>query len=460
MSAAVFRRTREMLPLLRLRGFDVSTADGRAKERMRRVLLTALASALAKGTSIATALISVPLTLHYLGAERYGMWMTMSAITAMLSFADFGIGNGVLTAVSQASGRDEQDGIRAYVSSAFAMLGMIALAILAVLAASYGLVDWFRVFNVATPLARAESGPAIAVFITCFALMLPLTVVQRVQLGLQMGFMSSLWQCVASLTALCGVLLAIWMQAGLPWLVAAYVGAPVLIALINSLIFFTRIRPDCAPRRASVSRIHGTDLARTGMLFFVLQIVVAIAYTSDSVLIAQKLGASAVASYAVPDRLFAMASMIVGLAVTPLWPAFGEALARGDKAWARRMLVRATLISAGIAASIGLIFVIAGPTLIRLWVGTSIVEVPFMLLVGFAVWRTIEASVGASSMYLNGMRAVRFQVVTAILTAAGAISAKLWLLPIYGIAVVPWATICVYLVTTALPMAIFLKRHA
>ncbi len=103
---------------LLLHSFDVSTAEGRAKERQRRVALSALASALAKVISVSTALISVPLTLHYLGAERYGMWMTMSSLVAMLGFADLGIGNGLLTSVASAHGRDDRAKIKAYVSSA------------------------------------------------------------------------------------------------------------------------------------------------------------------------------------------------------------------------------------------------------------------------------------------------------------------------------------------------------
>ena len=63
----------------------------RAHERHRRIVLSALASAGARAISIAAALISVPLTLHYLGAERYGMWMIMSSFVAILGFADLGI---------------------------------------------------------------------------------------------------------------------------------------------------------------------------------------------------------------------------------------------------------------------------------------------------------------------------------------------------------------------------------
>ena len=79
------------LSLIRLKPYDVSTPGGRAQERHRRIALTALASAAARGIGVATSLISVPLTLHYLGVERYGLWMTISSVIAMLGFADLGL---------------------------------------------------------------------------------------------------------------------------------------------------------------------------------------------------------------------------------------------------------------------------------------------------------------------------------------------------------------------------------
>jgi len=69
----------QVISVLRFKPFDTSTDDGRSKERYRRVVLTAGSSFVNKTVTILTGLISVPLTVHYLGAERYGLWMTISA---------------------------------------------------------------------------------------------------------------------------------------------------------------------------------------------------------------------------------------------------------------------------------------------------------------------------------------------------------------------------------------------
>jgi O-antigen/teichoic acid export membrane protein len=457
--AVLSSRLARFAPLLDLRRSDLTTEAGRAHERHRRIAMAALASALAKLVSIATALVSVPLTLHYLGTERYGMWVTITTFTSMLTFADLGIGNGLLTAVSRASGRDDVELIRAYVSSALAVLALVACVILAAALAAMatGCVNWPALFNVHGALAKAEAGPAMIVFLVCFALAMPATIIQRLQYGLQMGFVASLWQCAASLLSLAGLLVAIWFRAGLPWLVLCLSGVPLLVACLNSLVFFGWVRPATAPRPQFVSRAYAREVLGAGILFFVLQLAVAVTYTSDNVVIAHMLGAEMVPQYAVPDRLFALTSMMVGFAVTPLWPAFSEAIARGDRAWARRTLLRATTIAGLVGGGFCLLLLLGGKLILHLWVGNAIMPT-FALLSGFAVWRTLESLVGPASMYLNGIRAMRFQVVIAVTTATLVIILEVMTIRHVGVAGLPWITSTVYLFSAFIPTVFFLRR--
>jgi O-antigen/teichoic acid export membrane protein len=448
---------RDRLRGLSLTPFDQSTPAGRAQERHRRMALTAAAAALAKLLSVGSALISVPLTLHYLGAERFGLWMTISALIAMLAFADFGIANGVLSTVADANGRDDHAGIRRAVASGFYLLTGIAVALLMLFAPLYFFVSWPAVFNVTGVQAAAEAGPALAVFVLCFAANIPLAIVQRVQMGLQQGFVASLWQCVGSVFGLVGVLWAVHAKAGLPWLVLALAGAPLFAAVLNSLYFFLRARPDLLPRWAAVSRETGHQVASSGALFFVLQLVVAVAYTSDSIVIAQLLGAPAVATYAVPEKLFSLVSLCLGMVLAPLWPAYGEAMARGDTAWVRNTLKRTMWFSFGLSSVASLLLVWLGPALLSLWVNNSVTP-PMQLMLALAVWKVIEAVSGALAMFLNGARVIALQVLIATSTAVLALGLKLALVPYLGIAGAVWATVIAYVFFALIPYAVLIPR--
>jgi O-antigen/teichoic acid export membrane protein len=437
--------------LIRTSSFDTTTAEGRSKERYRRIALTTAASVITKGVSVSTTLISVPLTLNYLGTERYGLWMTISSVISMLGFADLGMGNGLLNAISEANGKDDRKTARICVSSTFFMLLAIAILILAVFASVYGFIPWQRIFNVTSDLAVQESGPTMAVLVASFALNMPLGVVQRVQMGYQEDYKNQLWAIAGSLIGLGGVLLAIYLKAGLPWLVLAMSGGPVLAQLINWIVLFCWSRTWLFPKWKAFNWSASLKIASTGTWFFVLQLFTVIGTYSDNLVIAQTLGASEVASYAVTQKLFSTA-FISQYFITPLWPAFGEAMAHADYNWARRTLNRTLILSLSIGFVTALILFIFAKPIITLWVGSDLVPTTF-LLIGFGFWLPLVGYIGTMSTFLNSGSLLRRQVIFFCTTSMMSLILKVVLVHQWQSAGVIWATIFAYSLFYVIPAA-------
>ena len=238
-------RLRKFASDLRFAAHSTSTPEGRSKERYRRAFLTSLASGLSRVIGVATSLISVPLTLHYLGTERYGLWMTISAVIAALGISDLGISNGLTNGVAQAHGRDDRLLARQYVSSAFFLLIGIAAALGVIFAISYPWVSWSSVFRVRSTQATSEVGPAVAVFTACFLANIPAGIVSRVQLGFQEGFIANLWASLGSILGLLSLLVVIHIHGSLALLVLAMAGAPIVALMLNGIAVFSCTLPDC-----------------------------------------------------------------------------------------------------------------------------------------------------------------------------------------------------------------------
>ena len=154
-----FPQIARLVSLFRLRPFDTSTEGGRSKERFRRAALTTMTSVAARAIALLTALISVPLTFRYLGAERYGIWMVLISIIAAMGFADLGIGNGLMNAVSEAYGKDDHHLAKEYITSALALMLCIATLLALAGAVAYPFLPWLRLFNVKSgELRRKEPG--------------------------------------------------------------------------------------------------------------------------------------------------------------------------------------------------------------------------------------------------------------------------------------------------------------
>ena len=60
----------------------------RGSERNRRAVLAGSIATVARVVQLGASLVTVPLTLKYLGNERFGLWMTISSVLAMAAFAD------------------------------------------------------------------------------------------------------------------------------------------------------------------------------------------------------------------------------------------------------------------------------------------------------------------------------------------------------------------------------------
>jgi O-antigen/teichoic acid export membrane protein len=429
----------------------------RGSERNRLAAITGGTAVLARVVQVSTSLITIPLTIHYLGNERFGLWMTISSVLAMANFADFGIGNGVLNTVSEAFGKNDFDGIRGAISSGFAVLSAIGFLLLGLFAFTLVWVSWADIFRVASVQARAEAAPALMVFAFCFALNIPLDLVQRVQLGLQQGFRMNLWQVCGSLAGLGGVIVGIHMHAGLPVLVAALAGAPVAATALNTFHFFVISRPDLRPRLHFVSRNAISRIATIGTLFFVLQLVAAVAFSSDNVIIARTLGASSVPEYSIPQRMFSLISTMVIMLVTPLWPAYGEAISRGDIPWVRRTLRRSLVLVFGFSAVAAFAMLLVANRLLGWWVGPHI-SPPFVLLLGLAVWTVVDCFGNTIAMFLNGASIMRFQIVVASIFGVTCLVVKVYLTHRFGIAAVPWATLITYLSIVIFSCAIYVPR--
>jgi O-antigen/teichoic acid export membrane protein len=378
--------------------------------------------------------------------------MTISSLQTFLVFADLGIGNGLLNAVAEANGKDDTDAIRQYIDSGMLLLGLISGLILLTLTSSYQLFQFGQFFNLHSALALSEVRPAIAVFVVCFALDISFGLVHRVQLGLQLGFLSNLWQIAGSLLALTGVLIVIHWRGSLPVLVLAFCGAPLLAKLVNGCFFFGRIQRDLLPTFKLASWSATRKIGRLAFLFFVLQMAVGLAYQSDNLIITHVLGPEAVTQYAVPQKLFSLISLGIATIIGPLWPAYSEAIARGDGHWVKRTLVRSLIGAVSLASLMAATFVVLGPKLIHLWVGNK-VHPSFALLIGLGCWIVVEAGGNAIAMFLNGASIVKAQVVITSIFAICALVVKISVVHQWGIDAVPWATVICYVLLTALPYA-------
>lgn len=433
---------------------DPGAAEARGRERYRRAGLTAATALGGRGVSVILSLATVPLALGYLGPERYGIWLTISSVIALLALTDLGIGNGLLNAVTQAMARGDAPRARRQISSAVVLLAVVALALAGLLVLSYPLIPWTSLLGTSTPEAAAEAGPAFAAWAACFLLGMPLGLAGQVRIARQEGYFVHLTAAAGNVAAFGALLAAIASRQGLPFLVVAMAGPPLIASALNGIVLFRRNARELSPSLGLADRRTGFGLLRAGFLFFVLQIAMAVAFTSDTLVVAALLGPQGVAEYGVTSRLFIIPAAVVVTALSPLWPAYGEAIARGDIPWARSTLVRSIKAGLLIAVPSAAALVVFGSPIIAVWVGGTVTP-PFPLLLAFGIWVILSTVGNSVAMLLNGAHEIRLQAIAAAVMAAVNLALSIWLTSQIGVAGVMWGTVIAYSFFVLVPMGLY-----
>lgn len=409
---------------------DSVARESYRKNRVRRIGFSVAVSLLARGFGMVVTLITVPLTLNYLGSERYAIWVTLSSISALLAFADLGIGNGLINKIAEANGKDDRQLAQRYVSNAFFMLLTTAVILVLLLLLTYSSISWSGLFNVSSSAAVMEAGPVTAVFLLSFLIGIPLSLVQKIQIGFQEIYIENLWFIFGKLLSVIGVVVAIQFDMGFIWLCLAFVGFPLLMTTLNAAQLFKK-RPWLLPSIHSVDTSIIVGLMRIGWLFFVLQVASTFAFNIDNLIIIQIVSSEAVTNYSIPAQLFKLAITLIGLISLPLWPAYGEAIARHDVAWVRRTFIYSLLVNFLASALISIVLLVAGNKIIGIWIGRPF-TVDNTLMVMLAIWTILYSVSNALAMLFNAANVIRFQVIFASLMAVSNLGLSILFTHIFG----------------------------
>jgi O-antigen/teichoic acid export membrane protein len=435
---------------------DADTEEGRSLERYRRVGLSSLAAIVMRAGTALGAVAIVPVLVRLLGSEAFGIWFTITSATAAVGFADLGISNGLVTLIAAARARGDDDAVASYVSSAFFTLALLGMALFGAFLLVSPHVDWAGLLN-ATGEHRSSVRPALIALAAAICVSMPLGVAQRVHMAYQEGFLSSVYAGLGVLVGLALALVAAMADAGLVVVVAATLAGPALVSLVNFAVLFGRRRPGLLPRLSSATAAAARRVVRSGGLFLVLGLAVAVGYESDLLVLSRVLGPEAVAAYAAPMRLFALMPMIAGYLITPLWPAYGDALARGDVGWARTTFRRSVMVAAVLNVPAALFLVAVGRPLVERLVPGVSPSLPLLLTLG--AWAVLSTVNIPFAMFLNGAHVVRLQLGCALLMATTNLPLSIVLARRIGITGPILATVVTTSAFVLLPVGVYLRRY-
>jgi O-antigen/teichoic acid export membrane protein len=406
---------------------------------------------------MALPIFAIPITLNYLGTEIYGLWLTVSSFVGMFVFADLGLGNGLLTALSRATGQVDIKAQQRVISTTAFMLTGIALVLGMVFFAVLPFLPWMAILDAKTPAAGSVVQGFVAAIAFCFLINLPLSTVQRSQMALQEGYQTSLWQCLGSICGIAVLLIGVKVKLAPTLLVLAISGMPLLITGLNWISFFYLAQPELRPRLEHFCLQEGKLLIGVGICFLIISVLTGLGMQADSFIIAHLCSLKAVTIYSVPSRMAMILSAMINMICAPMWVANGEAIVRGDVDWVRQntaRLIKASVLFTSIAATS---LVVIGPPVLHIWLGDGF-AVSRWLFVGLGGGAILLSASAPSFMVLNAAGIVSPQIKVFLFFTPVVLLAKIAAAKLFGFTAIPFANALCYGVIV-LPAATILCRE-
>jgi O-antigen/teichoic acid export membrane protein len=419
--------------------------------RYRRIMTAVVSGGAARALSSLLTVISLPLAVRYLGAERYGVWATVVSVAVWVNLLDLGIANSLTNLVSQAYARhDRAEAARAFSNALAVTIGAVSLA-----ACIFGFLwphlNWIAIFNASSALER-EVRTTVLIAVILMLAGLPLNLAGKVFAGYQELHTYNKTLAIGAVGNLVGLAVGIWLRVSMPTLFLLSFGSMTLVSSATLLWLVLWHKPWLRPRLSLVSRPQSIDLLSTGGSFLLIQAAAMVVFSTDNIIVSHYLGAAEVTPYSVTWRVVSLGAVLQALVFPALWPAYAEARARGDITWIRSTfaIVMRTTIALNVAWAV---FLLAfGRLGIGLWAGPAAVP-PRSLLLAMAFWSVIAGFMTAQSCLLGALNHTRVQAVASVLAAIVNVALSIVLVVRIGSLGVILGTIISYVVVLVVPQS-------
>ncbi|HEY4011333.1 MAG TPA: oligosaccharide flippase family protein [Acidobacteriaceae bacterium] len=429
---------------------DKFRRDLRSDARLLAIFKGGTSSLVQKACALLISAVSLPLTVRYLGAQQFGIWVTVSSTVMMLSVMDLGVANTLTTMISRAYARGDRVAARQYYATAYWVSTAVSVLIAVVAVIAWPHLHWGAFFKVTDPGLAHEVSICVAIALAFFLLNLPLNLVNRVLSGYQQTQITNYFTLISNIMGLIAILTVIKLHGSLVMLMLVYSAALMSGTLILNGWVNLWNRPWLFPAPTAVQPEVLRSLLGSGVGFFLLQIAGLIVYNSDNLVISHYLGAANVVPYSVTWKLAGYASVLQTAIFPSLWPAYAEAYERGDYTWVRKTFWRGTRLAMGAVAAAVTVLVLVGRPLIRWYIGPAAVP-DEILLITICAWTLMSTGMDLQACFLAAINRVRMQGVLSIVAAGLNLWLSIVLLKRIGSLGVVLGTIISYVVTLVVP---------
>lgn len=382
-------------------------------QRSKLVKYNVLLGTVARGVSVLSSLILVPLTINYISSELYGVWLTLSSVIHWIGFFDIGFGNGLRNRLGESIAVGKFKKGRIYVSTTYMVMTVIFLLIGGISFLGAGFINWSSFLNVSEQYNLMLVKVARILFLS-FSIQMVLSLVQNVIQAYQLNALAAFLGTLGNILSLLFIyILTLTLAPDMTNIAFIFSISPLLILVIASVVLYGGRFKKVAPRFGYVRFRFAKDIFNLGSEFFIIQIASLVLYQMINVLISRICGPEEVTNYNIAYKYLSILPMLTTIIMAPIWSAFTDAYTKKDRVW-MNSIYKKLLMMFYFSAGVAVLMIVISPFVYRIWIGngihiTMVTSVYVGIYMIIAVWGQIHGTI------INGTGKIRIQVIYSVI---------------------------------------------
>lgn len=356
--------------------------------------------------------ILFPITLDFVGAKEYGIWLSISSIISWLSFFDLGFGNGLRNKFAEARTRGKHLLAKSYISTVYFFITAVSIFLFGVFVFFEKYIPWEVILNYNSVYLRQ-------VIFIIFLFFLFQFILKNVFVILYADQKSSIVTFIELLTQLFTIVVLItyskFYSGNLLSLSLIISGSSFFILLVSNVYLFYFKYSNYLPNFRFVRLRISNGLLKLGRNFLLIQIASIIQYQTINFLIIHYFSAKDVTQYNIALKYFSVISLAFSIIILPFWSAVTEAKTGNNYNWIKKSVNYYLLVWAVLSLVI-IVMIFISRNIYIFWLGSYGKEVDFQttLWVGIISISTMFSGIFVS--VINGIGALKIQLIFAFIT--------------------------------------------
>lgn len=387
-----------------------------------------------KGGSILIGLLLIPLTIDYVDAETYGLWLAISSIVGWMSFLDIGLNNGLRNKFTEAKANGNTELAQKYVSTTYSLLVLIFVPILFIFLLVNPYIEWAAFLNIHSKSAQ-KLGIVMLIVFAHFCIKFVLSTINVVFIADQKPAKASLTLLVEQALSLLFIfILTKTTEGSLMVLCVTLCSTPIIVLLFFNIFSFRHKYKDYAPKISMIDVSLFSDLFSLGFRFFVIQIASIVQYETCNFIILKYFGGIEVTAYNISYKYFSVLLLVMNILLAPLWSSVTDAYVKKDFVWISQM-IKKYLLFFGLLCIAGVFMLFASNWVYHIWLGKNYVAIPFVLSMWVFIYSITLSFASIFVMTLNGMGKLNIQFYASFVSPIVFVGLSYYLIKYYNVSV-------------------------